>query len=133
MRLVSDDVLGILTIWTEAQGEGFNGKVAVGEVIRRRTQRRYQSDGTIAGTVAKRYQFSALNDDKADNDLFIRSLKISWGDQGVPECERAWIWSATSNLVPDAVLYCNLDVAQPSWARPDKLVTKIDHHSFFKD
>jgi spore germination cell wall hydrolase CwlJ-like protein len=133
VRLLSDEALATLTIWTEAQGESFEGKVAVGEVIRERMRRKYASDGTVAGTVARRYQFSAWNDDHQDNTLLIRALKLDWGDVGIPECQRAWEKSATTNYVSKAVLYCNLAVAQPDWAKPEKLVAKIEHHSFFSD
>jgi RES domain-containing protein len=37
-----------------------------------------------------------------------------------------------SNLTDDTVLYVNLAISQPAWATPDKLVTKIGHHSFFR-
>ena len=133
MRLIDDDTLAVLTIWTEAQGEPHEGKVAVGEVIRERMRRKYSSDGTVVGTVARRYQFSAWNDDSQDNALLIRALKLDWGDPGVSVCRQAWEKSELTNLALGAVLYCNLDVAQPSWAKPEKLLTKIGHHSFFSD
>ncbi len=133
MRLITDDALAVLTIWTEAQGEPFEGKVGVGEVIRTRARRKYGSDGTIAGTVARRFQFSAWNDDPLDNQLLIKALKLDWGDPIVIECRRAWERSASTQYTMGAVLYCNLDISQPTWAKPERLLTKIGHHSFFRD
>ena len=66
MKLFDDDALAIATIWQEAEGEPYDAKVAVGEVIRERMRRKYNSDGTIAGTVGRRFQFSAFNDDPAE-------------------------------------------------------------------
>lgn len=133
MKLISDDALAVLTIWTEAQGEPFEGKVAIGEVIRERMRRKYASDGTVAGTVVHRYQFSAWNDDQQDNELLIRAMNLNSDSKAVIECQKAWEASATTNYALKAVLYCNLDVAKPYWAKPEKLVTKIGHHSFFSD
>jgi spore germination cell wall hydrolase CwlJ-like protein len=133
MRLITDDALAVLTIWTEAQGEPFEGKVGVGEVIRERMRRKYSSDGTVAGTVARRYQFSVWNDDKQDNELLIHALKLDWGDKGISECQRAWDESATTDYTKGAVLYCNLDVVKPVWAKPEKFLARIWHHSFFSD
>lgn len=132
MKLILDEALAALTIWTEAQGEIYDGKIAVGEIIRRRMAKRYSSDGTVAGTVARRYQFSAWNDDKGNNDLLIRALKLDDGDMVVRACIAAWRDSARSTLTGNALLYCNLSIAQPTWADPSKLVVKIGAHSFFR-
>ena len=133
MKLISPDALAAATIWTEAQGESYIGKIAVGEVIRERMRRRYSSDGTVAGTVARRYQFSAANDDKINNELLIRALNVDLDDRIVKLCIDAWEESKYTRYTQGAVLYCNLDVAKPDWAKPEKLLAKIDHHSFFKD
>lgn len=135
MNIINPDALAIVTIWQEAQGEPIEGKIAVGEVIRNRMARRYSSDGTVAGTVCRRYQFSAWNDDPQGNDLLIRSLKIRDDDNTVKDCIRAWEISKDSDFAKHAVLYCNLAVLpqRPKWARDDKCVTVIGNHSFFKD
>lgn len=134
MRLISDDALGTLTIWTEAQGETYIGKVAVGEVIRRRTRQRYSSDGTVAGTVAKRYQFSAWNDDAQDNALLIKALNLDDLDPIVRACEKAWKESEFSNYSKGAVLYCNLKTVgqRPAWATQQNQVAEIGNHTFFR-
>lgn len=135
MKIINPDSLAAMTIWTEAQGEPYEGKLGVGEVIRNRMIRNYSSDGTVAGTVARRFQFSVWNDDAADNALLIRALKIDDLDPTVIECIRAWHESARTNLVKKAVLYCNLQTvsARPAWASDDKLVRTIGNHSFFVD
>jgi spore germination cell wall hydrolase CwlJ-like protein len=132
MRLVTDDIWGIIAVWQEAEGEIFLGKVAVAEVILRRAKLKYNSDGTIAGTVSRRYQFSSFNDDSHDNLRLIRSLQIDDDDPIVKECISAWSQAKTGpEVVPGAVLYANLDISSPAWALATKTVGKIDHHTFF--
>ena len=128
-RLLSDESLAAITIFMEAEGESFIGKCAVGEVIRNRMHRHYSSDGTVAGTVCRAWQFSGWNTDAKNR---IRSLKLDDTDAMVQECLKAWRTSQATSYARSAVLYCNLDiVARPDWAKEDKLVTKIGHHSFF--
>lgn len=138
MRVISDDTLGILTVWTEAEGEPYEGKLAVAEVIRRRTRTRYMSDGTIAGTVALRYQFSALNDDKGDNARLIASLKIDTASPAVSDCIKAWLATAEvtyKEVVPDAVVFFNPATAttRPRCAVGANFVKSIGHHAFYRD
>lgn len=135
MKIINPNSLAIITIWTEAQGEPYEGKLGVGEVIRNRMLRNYSSDGTVAGTVARRYQFSAWNDDAGNNALLIKALKIDDSDPTVIECIRAWHESARTNLVKGAVLYCNLSVlsVRPNWAVEEKKTITIGGHTFFSD
>src|SRR5574337_170238 len=85
MRLVSDDALAIVTIYQEAAGEPYAGKLAVAEVIRARMRRCYASDGTVAGTVLRAWQFSGWNTDAGA--VRIMSLQIDTNDPVVQECE----------------------------------------------
>src|SRR5438128_11430018 len=107
----------------------------VGEVIRKRTRLKlpYLSDGTIAGTIALRYQFSALNDDPADNLRLIASLKIDDQDQAVADCIIAWRNSATTNYSKGAVLYYNPKIIKtpPSWVAKSDHVASEGSHEFY--
>lgn len=137
-RLISDDILGAITVWTEAEGEPYQGKLAVSEVIRRRARTRYMSDGTIAGTVALRYQFSALNDDKGDNARLIAALKIDGSDLAVNDCMRAWAATGAlgyQEVVPDAVVFFNPATATtpPRCAVGKNFVKSIGRHVFYRD
>lgn len=129
MRLISPDVIAIVTLFQEAEGEPYDGKVAVGEVIRRRASRRYSSDGTVDGACLRRFQFSGWNSDATNR---LRSLRIDGTDPVVIECIRAWADSETSKLVPDAVLYHATSIPAPSWADPLRFVRQIGHHRFFR-
>lgn len=132
MKVISDDSLGIVTVWQEARGESYLGKVAVAEVIRNRMLRNYSSDGTVAGTVCRAYQFSGWRPD--DHNL-IPSLKIDDSDPIVIDCIRAWHESKKTHHTKGAVLYCNLSilVKRPNWAKEENKVTEIGAHTFFKD
>ena len=135
MRLVSDTALAVLTIWTEEQGESYEGKVAVAEVIRNRMKQKYTSDGTVAGTVAWRYQFSAWNDDAGDNQLLIRALKLDDGDTIVKDCMRAWLETNNNgtNVAKGALLYLNPRAVpvSPAWVKNSDEVARIGHHVFY--
>lgn len=134
MRLISDEALAVVTIWQEAAGESFEGKVAVGEVIRNRMRRFYSSDGTVAGTVARRKQFSGWNDSAQENALLIRSLRLDDGDAVVNSCLTAWRHAQDgSELANGAVLYANLAVCTPPWLPNVQQVAKIGHHNFFDE
>jgi N-acetylmuramoyl-L-alanine amidase len=128
MRLIPDHVMGVITVLQEAEGEPYEGKVAVAEVILRRTKRKYFSDGTVTGTVLRRLQFSAMNEDAANR---IRSFKADTEDSIVRECIRAWAEAeAGSNLVPNCCHYFNAKLCFPIWAEGAKVVARIGDHTF---
>ncbi|MHB1567362.1 MAG: cell wall hydrolase [Acidiferrobacter sp.] len=52
------DGLAVATLWQESRGALADAQAAVAAVIRNRIATQYESDGTIAGTVLKRWQFS---------------------------------------------------------------------------
>jgi spore germination cell wall hydrolase CwlJ-like protein len=129
--LVQPDALAVITIWQEARGESYEGKLGVAEVIRNRMQRNYSSDGTVAGTVLKPYQFSAFL--PGDPNL-IPSFKIDDTDPIVIDCIRAWNESKTTNRTNGAVLYCNLKILEraPNWAIARNKVAEIGEHTFYR-
>lgn len=127
MRLVPDDVLGALTIRGEADGEPFQGKVAVGITIRNRMRHRYQSDGTVAGTVLKPNQFSMWR--------YPWPWLMTSDDENerVQEAQLAWEESEGSDLLPpDAVLY-HAEYVLPGWAQKVQFIRKIGRHLFYAD
>lgn len=140
MRVIPDNALAVVTIYQEAQGEPFDGKVAVAEVIRNRMRKKYASDGTVAGTVLRPLQFSGWNaKDQHDplNRARSRSLQIDDSDPIVADCVRAWVMAVHggSDTVKGAVLYYNPAGVNgtPEWALPDSAieVARIGRHVFF--
>lgn len=135
---MTDDELAALCIWEEARGEIYDGKVWVAQVIRNRMHVKYQSDGTIEGTILYNAAFSGfwfdfidgkytrvchtLEEAKAKAEIMLETALKSkvWAD-----CIKAWSKPALS--------YVNLKISDPSWATPDKFVTKIGNHSFYSN
>jgi spore germination cell wall hydrolase CwlJ-like protein len=129
MRLVSDTALAAITIWQEARGEPYEGKLAVAEVIRNRMRAHYASDGTVAGTVLRPRQFSGWNSDDLNR---VPSLKLDDGDRVVADCVRAWKEAAEQNtdVAKRALLYYAPALALPSWAKGCVEVARIGRHLF---
>ena len=130
MRLVSDDTWGVLTVWQEARGESKDGQIAVGEVIRERTRRRYASDGTIPGTVLRSLHFSGWNTHDPNRVL---AASLDDDDPVVQSCIAAWHESLSTNLTQGAVLYYSTSIRQPVWANDSNFVVQIGHHRFYRD
>ena len=154
--MISEQDLFALTVWSEARGEPMDGKAAVAQVILNRTDRKYESDGTITGTcihpnqfdfyyfkyVNGRYQRVASTVPQALN---IASNALSeakanpfvWG-----QCEDAIKAVQDGSYEPQnpdfhklkdvALLYDNLAISQPVWAVPEKFIAKIGQHSFYR-
>lgn len=130
MRLIPDEALAAATIFQEAEGEPYPVKVGVAETIRNRMQRRYSSDGTVAGTVLRRLQFSGWNQDAPNR---IRSVQIDDQVPAVMDCVRAWAAAqGGSDNVQGAVLFFAEGIPTPTWAKPDAFVCQLGRVRFFR-
>jgi spore germination cell wall hydrolase CwlJ-like protein len=155
---MTDADLYALTIWTEARGEPYEGKVAVSRVIANRIAHRYASDGTVAGTVLRYDQFSAFwfkmvegqyrrvassqeeAQAQADELLPIAKASAMWAD-----CQRAisdgaigssFAWGPQGrklNAEPRTLLYCDRAISDPPWATEEAQVAVIWNHTFYRD
>lgn len=128
----------ILTVAQEARSEPDDGMIAVMEVIRNRTNRRYSSLGTVSSTVLMPYQFSGWNtedpnrrlmaDMPVDDDLY-RRLHRAY--------EKAFF--EDSQITMGAVLYHTKNKPSgamrwpPDWAFRATFTVEIGHHRFFDD
>lgn len=133
MRLITEESLAVVTIYQEAQGEPYAGKLAVAEVIRNRMHQKYASDGTVSGTVLRPLQFSGWN---ARDPGRIRAVRLDSEDWIVKDCIRAWHEAiAGSDLVRGSVLYYNPSIIAdtPEWAMPESAVemARVGQHVFF--
>ena len=120
-------------VWTirgEAEGEPYNGKCAVGEVIRTRAKLYRQ---TFIEVIFAPWQFSfwnsdskrraevILQDDPATNPLFL-------------ECLKAWIDSEHTNYSGGATHYVNLALVKaPPWAATMEQTAVVGQHTFYKE
>ncbi|MCA9498487.1 MAG: cell wall hydrolase [Nitrospirales bacterium] len=123
----SDDTLAALTIYLEARGESFAGKLAVAAVIRNRMTHKYHSDGTVKGTVLRAKQFEPWirrNPEEVEFDLTNRIMLDSL---------LAWRLVQDGRKVVDgAVLFYNPQLVKtPRWAQFNRKVAKIGGHEFF--
>lgn len=123
------------TIWGEARGEPFEGKVAVAWVaINRHESGRWYSAPTLADTCTMRGQFSCWNPDDP-NRWKLEALDT--GDLHFVEC----IYVAAGVLcgrlpsnVGMSTHYLNPAALEkmPAWARGRKISYKIGRHQFFE-
>ncbi len=123
----SDDILAALTIYLEARGESFAGKMAVAAVIRNRTNHKYHSDGTIRGTVLRRNQFEPWIGRSP------KDVRFNPNNRKMQESLLAWeLVQDGRNVVDGAVLFYNPSlVSTPRWAKVYQKVSTIGGHEFF--
>jgi spore germination cell wall hydrolase CwlJ-like protein len=123
----SDEILAALTIYLEARGESFAGKMAVAAVIRNRMNHKYHSDGTVKGTVLRAKQFEPWIGRSPEEVLF------NPGNQKMQESLLAWkLVQDGRDVVGGAVLFYNPALVNtPRWAQVNRKVAKIGGHEFF--
>lgn len=134
--MVPPDAWAIMTIWQEARGEPYEGKVAVAKVIRHRMRLLYNSDGTVHGTVLRPKQFSGWNTFPWGTPqalLRIKGAALRVDDQSALDCAKAWFESENG---PDptngAVLY-HADYVTPDWAARSHFLKRIGRHLFYRE
>ncbi len=123
----SDAILAALTIYLEARGESFAGKMAVAAVIRNRTQHKYHSDGTIRDTVLRAKQFEPWIGRSP------KDVRFNPNNRKMQESLLAWeLVQDGRNVVDGAVLFYNPSlVSAPRWAKVYQKVSTIGGHEFF--
>ncbi len=119
--------LAALTIYLEARGESFAGKMAVAAVIRNRMKLKYHSDGTVRGTVLKRKQFQPWNRQQPHQVL------NNFNKRRMQDSLLAWrLVQDGRNVVDGAVLFYNPRIARtPLWAKVGHRVATIGGHEFY--
>ena len=132
--LLDPEDLATATIRGEAEGESHEGRLAVAKVIRNRMAARFFSDGTLAGTVLKPYQFSVWNTAELRR---IQMACCDRDDEASRAARLAWQESATwVGLPSSAVMYHATTMpAYPEWAKPGKgfrAVITIGRHIFYE-
>ena len=150
--MISDADLLAVCIFCEANLEPDDGKAAVARVIRNRIALRYESDGTMTGTVLKYDQFSwawfafvsgkyTRISDTVDQAMSIAEYKLKTAPKAaLATCAQigASVMAGTyagelyDKLTDDAVMYVNLDISKPAWAIPSKQVCVIGRHTFYR-
>lgn len=125
------------TLYGEARGESYEGKLAVGHVIVNRAAKNGYGGPTIAGVCKKRLQFSCWN----DFDPMLPKMQAASVEK-LFECIRAALEVVTGKH-PDntggANHYLNPVATRklrggslPDWADESKITVKIGLHWFYK-
>lgn len=129
MRLVADDLWGIMTVAAEAGGEPMAGKVGVAETIRNRLRVHHLGAKTVADVVLAPLQFSCWNSHDPNR---LRAAVLDDTDQVTRECIEAWnMAKAGSETVRGALFYVNPALASPKWIAAMREVARIHHHVFY--
>lgn len=122
-----DDTLAALTIYFEAKGESFAGKMAVAAVIRNRMANHFHSDGTVRGTVLRPKQFEPWITRNPD------TIPFNPSNPKMQESLLAWkLVQDGREVVNGAVLFYNPEIVKcPRWAQVHRKVATIGGHEFF--
>jgi spore germination cell wall hydrolase CwlJ-like protein len=152
--MISDIELEALNVYEEAGGEIVEGQAAIERIVLNRQRLKFQSDGTIVGTILKPNQFSWAWFAFVDR----KYVRVAWSllDAEKIVLEKWTMLSPTSKgnsvsvvnevragsfhgplydkLTDDAVNYLNPRIVPhlPSWASKDKFVCTIGHHDFYR-
>jgi spore germination cell wall hydrolase CwlJ-like protein len=153
---LADADLLALCAFEEANLEPDDGLAAVVRVIKNRMARRFQSDGTLAGTVfhgdgaAFSWAAFAMEEGRyvrvasgpaqiaARAQLLLsqaRGFPAAWARASriaAAVAAGTYAGPAYAALTDDAVLYLNPALARAAWATPDKFVCAIGRHHFFR-
>lgn len=123
----SEDILAALTIYLEARGESFAGKLAVAAVIRNRMNTKYHSDGSVKGTVLRAKQFEPWIGRNPEDVIFDQT------NRKMQESLLAWkLVQDGRKIVDGAVLFYNPHLVKPpQWALIHRKAAKIGRHEFF--
>lgn len=151
---IKDLDLMALCIYLEAGREPDDGKAAVARVIYNRIKKKYESDGTVQGTVLKYDQFSwawfayvngkyTRISNNVQQAYSVAEFKLKHAPAfALSRC--AQIVVAVKNgeykgdlydkLTDEAVLYLNPHIIEhlPSWASPAEWICTIGNQEFYK-
>lgn len=153
---MTDADLIALCAFEEANTQPDDGLAAVVRVIKNRMARRYQSDGTVMGTVLAgngvafswaafamfnlHYQrvasgLPAIEARAAHLEQVAQAYPAPWARaQRISAAVMAgtYVGPLYPLITDEVVLYLNPAISHAAWATPDKLVCRIGQHSFFR-
>lgn len=119
------------TIWGEARGEGYNGMLAVANVINNRAKLGGWWGTNIVSVALAKYQFSAwnLNDTNLDKLLSVDISNPQF--KTAVEIASGVINGELDDNTNGATHYHTMAV-NPKWKNPDKEVARIGGHIFYR-
>lgn len=125
-----DEDIVMRTIWMEARGESYEGKLAVAHVIINRAISGRPRWNTLAQVCLDPYQFSGWR--QADGN-FLVALNLRPEDLRAQDCLRAFREANASLHDPThgARHYFNPKLANPDWAKGHVPCYKVGNHDFY--
>ena len=134
LLLLSDLDIAARTVFGEARGESYAGKVAVARVMVNRwhtTTGQFAKDDTLATACLRHVQFSAWS---IGDPNFGKMFAIDVRDFTFRECWRAVLEAVDLPVDPTggALHYHTVDIA-PSWAIGKTPIAIIGRHAFYND
>lgn len=129
-----DDFIAALTIWREASGEPYLGKVAVGEVIWQRSKERRLRPLAVC---FQPWQFSCHNPNDPNSRRW-PALKVEEGvikyPQSFLDSMKAWEEAVGGSSITKGANHYHATTmsAPPKWAVNRKPVATIGRHIFYK-
>lgn len=122
------------TIWGEARGESYEGKVAIGWVIRNRASKspKYNWSSKISQVCLQKFQFSCWN--KNDSNL-VKIKSVTTSDPTFKECleiAKKVVAGELADISNGADHYYANYIRRPYWAIGETPVAKIGVHLFFR-
>lgn len=134
-----EDVLYMAaTIYGEARGEAYKGKIAVGSVIRNRAEKGGWFGQGVKGVCLKNFQFSCWN--HADPNHFMcneiaKNFSKRADDLVVQECLTAALLVLTGRVRDDTSgsTHYHTKAVKPIWSKGLTPVTTIGNHLFFNN
>lgn len=122
------------TVWGEARGEPYEGKLAVAHVLINRWQGQsgqWARDDTLATACLRHRQFSAWNQGDPN---FVPLQTQNVAQPVFRDCMRAVLEALNADKDPTAgSRHYHTDSIMPTWARGHEPVARIGHHVFYND
>ena len=127
-RIISDDALVVITLWSETEGEDIIGKTMVAEVIYNRVldPRWPDSPGQV---VLQPAHFSEWNQ---NDPRSVRSLLLDDTDPIVQDCIRAWGAAQAGSTFAKGANHYHATHTTPYWAPKMTEVARHGGHIFYK-
>lgn len=120
--------LFVKTVWAEARGEGFNGMLAVAEVIVNRVKSERSWGNSLTEVVHQRKQFSCWN----QRDPNRRKIeRVSEKDKDYVLAKQACLQALKGTNVTQGANHYHTTRVRPRWAKGASLLTQIGKHKFY--
>lgn len=133
-QYIADVFLLAFTVWREARGESYEGKLAVACSILNRVKRPSWWGDSVQSVVTKKWQYSSLTDPKdAQLTTWPREDDARW--QECMQLALDVINGDVGNPVPGADSYyaawMDAKGMTPKWATQEHFVRQIGNHRFY--